>query len=154
MRPSNRLTSFATRDALWTKANGEPIPKLGIRPVCMFEDWRRQPEQFKELCGHEPSIDLSDSIRSEDDVSLRVRFSPSIVARPSSSRPSSRKKSIVPPRSSTTIPTLSILLSAMLRIYTTPPNTTTGALQRRNTSAAEFAKTPEQPLIGASHGRS
>jgi len=25
---------------------------------------------------------------------------------------------------------------------------------RRNTSGAEFAKTPEQPLIGANHGRS
>src|SRR4029453_15251865 len=36
-----------------------------------------------------------------------------MVARPSTTRPSSRKKSIVPPRSSTTIPTLSIRLSAM-----------------------------------------
>jgi hypothetical protein len=25
-------------------------------------------------------------------------------------------------------------------------------LQRRNTSGAEFAKTPEQPLIGTNHG--
>src|SRR6266704_1067243 len=47
----------------------------------------------------------------------RPAHSPSIVARPSSSRPSSRKKSIVPPRSSTTIPTLSIRLSAMCPIY-------------------------------------
>src|ERR1700744_6426170 len=43
----------------------------------------------------------------------RPAHSPSIVARPSSSRPSSRKKSIAPPRSSTTIPMLSNRLSAM-----------------------------------------
>src|SRR3984885_2812705 len=47
----------------------------------------------------------------------RPAHSPSIVARPSSSSPSSRKKSIVPSRSSTTIPTLSIRLSAMGPIY-------------------------------------
>jgi len=40
----------------------------------MFEDERPHPEQFKELCGHERSIDLSDSVRSEDDVSVRVRL--------------------------------------------------------------------------------
>jgi hypothetical protein len=49
----------------------------------------------------------------------------SIVARPSSSRPRSRKKSIVPPRSSTTIPTLSIRLSAMRPIYNVSSSLTT-----------------------------
>src|SRR5688572_8576993 len=46
----------------------------------------------------------------------RPAHSPSIVARPSSSRPSSLKKSIVTSRSSTTMPTLSMRLSAMCLI--------------------------------------
>src|SRR5207248_2123499 len=66
--------------------------------------------------------------------------SPSIVARPSISRPSSRKKSIVPPRSSTTIPTLSIRLSAMCPIYKVPSSLTTDPfLQRQSTSDVEPA---------------
>src|ERR1700729_3613946 len=59
----------------------------------------------------------------------RPTHSPSIVARPSSSRPSSRKKSIVSPRSSTTIPTLSIRLSAMCRLYKMSPGCNNGTLR-------------------------
>src|SRR3954471_24944915 len=51
----------------------------------------------------------------------RPAHSPSIMACPSSSRPSSRKKSIAPPRSSTTIPTLSIRLSAMFDLQGVVP---------------------------------
>src|SRR3954447_15973670 len=51
----------------------------------------------------------------------RPAHSPSIVDRPSSSRPSSRKKSIVPPRSSTTIPTLSIRFSAIVPVSKASP---------------------------------
>src|SRR3982751_202141 len=61
----------------------------------------------------------------------RPAHSPSIVARPSSSRPSSRKKSIVPPRSSTTIPTLSIRLSAICPIYKAPSTLTTDPFSRQ-----------------------
>jgi hypothetical protein len=85
----------------------------------------------------------------------RPAYSPSIVARPSSSRPSSWKKSIVPPRSSTTIPTLSIRLSAMRRLYRMSPRCNNGRFatpKQNRRGVCQIA--PERPLIGADHGQS
>ncbi|MBB4231969.1 hypothetical protein GGD56_005861 [Rhizobium mongolense] len=56
------------------------------------------------------------SLPEKTSIYMRGGRVAALHARPSSSRPSSRKKSIVPPRSSTTIPTLSIRLSAMFPI--------------------------------------
>jgi hypothetical protein len=85
----------------------------------------------------------------------RPAHSPSIVARPSSSRPSSRNKSIVSPRSSTTTPTLSIRLSATPRLYKMSHRCNNGrfATPKQNPrGVCQIA--PEQPLIGGNYGQS
>src|SRR5437868_7402094 len=78
----------------------------------------------------------------------RPAHSPSTMARPSSSRPSSRKNSIVAARSSTTMPMLSIRLTAMCPIYNlSSALTTTWVRAPRAREPPPFDQHPRTPRM-------
>lgn len=151
----------------WLAVNGDPIYGTtygpiqgidGIRTTAKREtvlvhvfDWKASGLQVAGLNRRVASAHL---LATGQKLKFQQQPQAFSGARPSSSRPSSRKKSIVPPRSSTTIPTLSILFSAHASNLHN-----VACMQQRHFAAskygrAEISKTPEQPLIGANHGRS